>query len=57
LNFYRSTKPGDAALTNANFAVMAAIAARLTDEEVLAVTSYLEGLHAAEPAVASATAP
>lgn len=57
LNFYRSTKPGDAALTNANFAVMVAIAQRLTDEEVLAISSYLEGLHAAEPAVASATAP
>lgn len=57
LNLYRATKSGDAALTNANFAVMAAIAARLSDEEILAVSSYLEGLHAADQTVAATSAP
>lgn len=49
LNLFKATPPSSPALKDANYAVMAQIAARLTDEEILAVSSYLQGLHEAAP--------
>lgn len=46
LSGYKGAPAGDARLGNANFAIMATIAKRLSDEEILAVSSYIEGLHA-----------
>lgn len=45
LALYKNTLPSDPALMNPDFAIMAAIAARLDQEQILAVSSYLEGLH------------
>lgn len=49
LNLFKATAPSDPALNDANYAIMAQIAARLTDEEILAVASYVQGLHTAAP--------
>ncbi len=46
LSGYKATPAGSAALNDANYAIMAGIAKRLSDEEILAVSSYIEGLHA-----------
>jgi cytochrome c553 len=46
LNGFKATPAGSAALNDANYAIMAVIAKRLSDEEILAVSSYIEGLHA-----------
>ncbi len=45
LTRFRTTAPGAAELKDERYAAMAQIAARLTDEEILALSSYLEGLH------------
>lgn len=49
LNLFKATKPGAPELGDPQYAIMAQIAARLTDEEILAVSSYIQGLHAAAP--------
>ncbi len=54
LNTFKATKVGAPELNDANYAAMAQIAGRLTDEEIVAVASYLEGLHSASAAAASA---
>ncbi|MDZ4812641.1 MAG: c-type cytochrome [Pseudomonadota bacterium] len=46
LTGYKAVPAGDPRLENANYAIMATIAQRLSDEEILAVSSYIEGLHA-----------
>jgi cytochrome c553 len=46
LNGFKAAPAGSAALNDANYAIMAGIAKRLSDEEILAVSSYIEGLHA-----------
>lgn len=54
---YRAIGPGDALLEVANTLMMATISKRLSDEEVTALASYIEGLHARDamaPAVAAA---
>ena len=43
---YKATPAGDSRLKYPNYAIMATIAKRLSDEEILAVSSYIEGLHA-----------
>ena len=45
LNLFKATKVGDPELNDSKYAAMAQIAGRLTDEEIVAVASYLEGLH------------
>jgi cytochrome c553 len=45
LNGFKATSAGDPALNDANYAIMADIAKRLSAEEILAVSSYIEGLH------------
>lgn len=47
LQAFKTTPAGSPALQNANYAVMAQIAARLSDEEITALASYLQGLHTA----------
>ncbi len=56
LNTFKATAPGAVQLNDERYAAMAQIAARLTEEEILAVSSYLEGLHTrVDPAPAAAT--
>jgi cytochrome c553 len=45
LNLFKATPAGDPALKDASYAIMADIAKRLSAEEILAVSSYIEGLH------------
>ena len=49
LNLFKGTKPGAPELKDPQYAIMAQVAARLSDEEILAVASYLQGLHTAAP--------
>lgn len=56
LNRFKASPPSDPQLKDANYAVMAAIASRLTEEEILAVSSYIEGLHARAPMAATTAA-
>jgi len=49
LNLFKATKPGAPELNDPNYLVMAQVAGRLSDEEILAVSSYIQGLHAAAP--------
>jgi cytochrome c553 len=56
LKTYKATALGDTRLNDANYAIMATIAQRLSDEEILAVSSYIEGLHARQAAVAGTAA-
>jgi cytochrome c553 len=46
LGTFKATPAGSATLNDANYAVMASVAQRLSDEEILAVSSYIQGLHA-----------
>lgn len=45
LKNFKATPAGSPVMKDANFAVMAQIAARLSEEEILALSTYLEGLH------------
>jgi cytochrome c553 len=45
LKLFKATPAGAPALKDPNYVIMADVAARLTDEEILALSSYLEGLH------------
>lgn len=49
LNLFKATPADSPALGDANYAIMAKISARLSDEEILALSSYLQGLHEAAP--------
>lgn len=51
---YKAVPVGDPMLGDANYAIMATIAKRMSDEEILAVASYVEGLHARTAAEATA---
>lgn len=53
---YRAVAPGDAMLDVGNMAVMVTIANRLNSEEVAAVASYIEGLHARDADAATLAA-
>ena len=57
LKLFKATPAGAPTLKDANYAVMAGVAARLTDEEILAVSSYLEGLHNRADAAPAAAQP
>jgi cytochrome c553 len=46
LSAFKATPAGSASLNDANYAVMATVSQRLSDEEILAVASYIQGLHA-----------
>ena len=45
LKQFKATPPGAPELKDERYAAMAQIASRLSDEEIVAVSSYLEGLH------------
>lgn len=57
LNLFKATPVGAPALKDPLYAVMADVAARLSDEEILAISSYLEGLHHRADAQTAATQP
>ena len=58
LKLFKATPAGAPALKDPNYVIMAQIAGRLTDEEILALSSYLEGLHnRADAAPATAAQP
>lgn len=45
LKLFKATPAGASILKDPTYTIMAEIAGRLTDEEILALSSYLEGLH------------
>jgi len=49
LKKYQSTAPADPMLKDGNYAIMAAVAQRLSEEEILALSSFIEGLHERPP--------
>ena len=57
LKGYKATPPGAPLLADANYSIMAAIAKRLSDEEILAVSSYLDGLHTRSESASAKTSP
>lgn len=57
LNRFKATPLGALELKDPVYAVMVDIAARLSDEEILAISSYLEGLHNRADAQSTATQP
>lgn len=58
LQLYKAVAQGDPrAEEDANYSIMVDIAKRLSEEEILAVSSYLEGLHARTNAAAATSQP
>ena len=57
LRTFKATAPGSPMLDDDRYASMAQIAARLTEEEIVALSSYLEGLHARSDVATAATQP